>query len=91
MTVQFYTYLHCKPDGTPFYVGKGSKRRCFDFHTGRCDRHREIVAEHGRDNILVLVFQEESEDAALESEIKKIKKFREDGVDLVNILEGLVR
>lgn len=20
---QFYTYLHSKPDGTPFYVGKG--------------------------------------------------------------------
>jgi hypothetical protein len=19
---QFYTYLHCKPDGTPFYEGK---------------------------------------------------------------------
>jgi hypothetical protein len=24
---QFYTYLHCKPDGTPFYVGKGSGKR----------------------------------------------------------------
>jgi len=21
MNKQFYTYLHCKPDGTPFYVG----------------------------------------------------------------------
>ena len=27
MDKQFYTYLHCKPDGTPFYVGKGHDAR----------------------------------------------------------------
>lgn len=23
----FFAYIHCKPDGTPFYVGKGALRR----------------------------------------------------------------
>ena len=23
----FYLYLHCRPDGAPFYVGKGRGRR----------------------------------------------------------------
>ena len=29
---EFYTYLHCKPNGDIFYVGKGTGRRCKQFN-----------------------------------------------------------
>lgn len=64
MTLQFYTYLHCKPNGDPFYVGKGcdtgSGRRSHAFGQ-RTKHHKNVVAKYGRDNIKVFVFPCESE------------------------------
>lgn len=30
LAARWYTYVLCRPDGTPFYVGKGSGRRVLD-------------------------------------------------------------
>lgn len=36
-----FAYLHCTPDGTPFYVGKGALRRV-KYLGGRNAKHQEI-------------------------------------------------
>lgn len=91
--VSFYTYLHCIPDGMPFYVGKGGAarshgRRSHDFTNGRNKYHRNIVSKHGKENILVFVFPCESEDQALADEIQQIAQLRREGYDLCNISDG---
>ena len=39
----FYVYMHCRPDGSVFYVGKGCGKRARDF-ASRSQKHHEIVA-----------------------------------------------
>ena len=85
---QFYTYLHCKPNGDPFYVGKGFGRRSHIFMHGRNQHHRNIVAKHGLENIEVLRFPRESEAQALTDEIQWIKLLREVGYVLCNQTDG---
>ena len=47
LSEQFYTYLWLREDGTPYYVGKGSKVRAFVKHDHRCpvpsDRSRILI------------------------------------------------
>ena len=85
---EFYIYLHCKPDLTPFYVGKGSGKRSHDFCGRRNKHHKNIVAKYGAENIDVLVFQRESEIQALADEIQWIKVLRDAGYELVNLTNG---
>lgn len=87
---QFYTYLHCKPDGTPFYVGKGTGRRSHSFssHAGRSSYHTRIVEKYGKDNIRVFVFPCESEEQAFADEVHQIAQFRREGFHLVNSTNG---
>ena len=85
--IEFYTYIHCKPDGTPFYVGKGSARRSHDFrHRNR--HHEFVVAKYGAENISVLVFPRASEQLAFDDEVKWICVLREAGYDLANKTTG---
>ena len=84
---QFYTYLHCKPDGTPFYVGKGSGRRAHEFQ--RRNRHHEfIVQKYGRKNIKVFIFACESEEQAFSDEIHQISQLRKEDIKLTNVSGG---
>lgn len=86
----FYTYLHCKPDGTPFYVGKGCARRAF--HIGkpyfRNEHHLRVVEKYGRKNILIFVFPCESEEQAFADEIQQIAQLRLEGYVLANATNG---
>lgn len=84
---RFYTYLHCRPDGVPFYVGKGAGDRSHRF-TGRNRHHQNIVAKHGAENIGVFVFPCASEDEAFADEIQQIAQLRADGYRLVNQTNG---
>lgn len=89
---QFYTYLHCKPDLTPFYVGKGhdsihNGRRSHNFKN-RSNHHKRIVAKYGEENIIVMVFKKDSEESALKSEIRLIKMLRNAGFKLANYTDG---
>ena len=83
----FYTYLHCKPDGTPFYVGKGSKKRAFSFYD-RSKYHKRVVEKYGKDNIQVFVFECVNEAQAFADEISHIKQLRFEGFILVNHTAG---
>jgi hypothetical protein len=83
----FYVYMHCKPDGTLFYVGKGSGKRARDF-ASRNQHYKNIVAQYGRENILVSVIPCESDAHACSQEIQLIKAFREIGYELVNKTDG---
>ena len=84
---QFYNYLHCKPNGEPFYVGKGKRNRCREF-AKRSVRHKNEVAKHGVENIKVWVFPCESEKEAFAIEIQWIAQLRKEGYSLVNISDG---
>ena len=90
MTIQFYTYLHCRPDGTPFYVGKGNNRfgkRSHEFRR-RNQYHQHIVSKYGRENILIYIFPCESEEQAFADEAQQIAQLRQAGYSLCNLTDG---
>lgn len=88
MLQRFYTYLHCRPDGVPFYVGKGQGSRSHVFDVGRNRYHKNIVSKHGAENIRVFVFDCESEEEAFADEMQWIAQLRADGLTLANQTNG---
>lgn len=85
----FCVYIHRRPDGTPFYVGKGRPRRAFDFAPSRrTGHHKNIVAKYGRDNIRIDVVPLKDEALAFEYERLVIKIMRNYGKALVNLTDG---
>lgn len=84
---QFYVYLHLKPNGEPFYVGKGTFRRSNLFSV-RNPHHKNIVAKYGKENIEVMRFPRDTEASALADEIAWIKVLRESGFVLTNMTDG---
>lgn len=86
--MNFYTYLHCKPNGEPFYVGKGRGRRAYLLSRGENKHHKNIVEKYGAENIGVFVFPCDSEDQAFQDEILQISQLRRDGYRLVNRSNG---
>ena len=83
----FYTYIHCKPDLTPFYVGKGTFKRCHNF-SRRNIWHKRIVKKYGKKNIQIIIHKKDSEESAFRSEIRLIRLFRSAGVELCNLTDG---
>lgn len=84
----YYTYIHSKPGGEPFYVGKGKGKRSHDFINGRNKSYLEIIDLYGAENIEVQVFAKENEEEAFRSEIEYIKSLREAGYELSNKSDG---
>lgn len=85
---QFYTYLHCKPDGSPFYVGKGFGNRSHNIALNRNQHHKNIVEKYGRKNIGIFVFACHSEEEAFADEKQQIAQLRASGESLVNQTDG---
>jgi|GEM_PF-5062674 predicted GIY-YIG superfamily endonuclease len=86
---QYYTYLHCKPNGEPFYVGCGKKYRCFNFEA-RTEKHKKIVNRHGKKNIGIFVFHCESRNQALQDEKQQISQLFNQGYKLVNLQQTII-
>lgn len=87
METVFYTYMHCKPNGDPFYVGKGSLERCK--RKERKNKHyTNIVSKYGKENIQILMSKKDSEKSAFKSEIRLIKILRDAGFVLSNRTDG---
>jgi hypothetical protein len=84
---QFYGYIHAKPDGTPFYVGKGHGRRMLNF-TKRNPHHKNVVAKYGRENILMGKLDCSSEEISFELEKGLIACLRRMNAPLVNRTGG---
>lgn len=87
MKTDFYAYIHCKPDGIPFYVGKGGARRVSEL-TRNNRHHRNTIKKYGAENILVGKLACSSEAIAFELEKGMIKCLRRMGVTLCNMTDG---
>lgn len=89
MTKQFCVYIHKKPNGDPFYIGKGLLSRAYDFAPSRrTEWHKNVVNKYGRQNILVQVIPCMYEKEAFELEKTHIQIAREMGHKLVNLTDG---
>lgn len=86
--MSFYAYIHCKPDGTPFYVGKGLYDRVKLKERKHNKWHCNILQKYGKENILVGSMECSSEDISFQLEIGLIKRLKAMGVELVNQTEG---
>ena len=84
----FGAYIHAKPDGTPFYVGKGTRKRMRDFYTARSQWHKNTTAKYGRDNIITRFMECSNEDNAFALEIGLIKTLKANGYELCNLSDG---
>lgn len=84
---QFYAYIHARPDGTPFYVGKGHYRRMLNF-SKRNPHHKNIVAKYGKENIMMGKLDCSSEEISFELEKGLISCLKRMNVSLVNRTAG---
>lgn len=80
------TYAHYKPDGTMFYIGKGSVKRAYS-RAGRNVVWRRTVEKHGGFSVEILA-RWQTEQEAFDHEIFLIDTIKEMGVPLVNIAQG---
>lgn len=84
----FGAYIHARPNGEAFYVGKGAIRRAHNLNRPRNPHHGNIVAKYGKENVLVSFIPCSTESIALELEIGLIKTFIRNGVKLTNMTSG---
>jgi len=84
----YHAYIHFKPDGTPFYVGKGGGRRVASVNRPHNTRHTRTVHKYGAGSILIGSWECSSDDIAIQLEIGLIKRLRMAGVDLANNTNG---
>lgn len=85
----WYVYLHTRPSGEPFYVGKGTSNRAYDFAASRrTQHHRNIVQKYGRANIGIVVIAAMSEFEAFMLEKAHIQIARFAGYQLANYTDG---
>ena len=87
-TKEFYAYVHARPDGSIFYVGKGSGKRAKKLTRRTNTHHENILAKHGRKNILVGTMECSDEATAFELERGLIACLKRMDVPLVNRTEG---
>lgn len=83
----YYAYIHCKPDGTPFYVGKGLADRVRRIRR-KNKGHNAIVDKYGEAAILVGKMECSTDDTSKDLERGLIKRLKAMGAKLVNATEG---
>lgn len=85
---KFFVYIHCKPDGTPFYVGKGNQER-IKYVVRSNPHHVNVVAKYGLPNIQVITYPCRNEEESFNLEIEMIRILRDDmGHVLANMTDG---
>jgi len=81
---KYYTYIHKKPDGSIFYVGKGIGNRAYSKR--RNNYWKRIVAKYGYEIEIVAYWENEKE--AFEHEKLLIAKYKKLGCELANLTDG---
>jgi hypothetical protein len=84
--MNFTTYAHYKPDGSMFYIGKGTYRRAHS-SAGRNVMWRRTVEKHGGFKVEILS-QWKTEQEAFDHEIFLIDTIKKMGISLANIADG---
>lgn len=85
----FCVYIHSKPNGDPFYIGKGRINRAKEFSVSRRNAHyNNIVSKYGRENIVIKIIPCTNEKEAFELEKVHIIIARMGGYDLANYTDG---
>ena len=82
-----FAYVHCRPDGSVFYVGKGAYRRVKNLRE-RNEYHKRVVAKYGKENILIGMMECSSDAISLELERGIIKCLKRSGIRLTNCTDG---
>lgn len=82
----FYTYAHYTPEGRLFYVGKGQRKRAYEFKNRNAHWNR-IVAKYGEPKVEILASWSDEVDA-FEHEKFLIACFRDFGFTLCNQTNG---
>jgi hypothetical protein len=80
-------YIHCKPNGIPFYVGKGALRRA-KYLGERNPYHQAVVKKYGKENILIGKIDCSTHEIAFELERGLIKCIKYMGIKLTNFTAG---
>lgn len=81
-------YIHAKPDGSPFYVGKGTPTRMRSLTKNRNSWHNHITKKYGLENIQCLFLECSDEKTAFELEKGLIKALKANGYTLCNLTLG---
>jgi hypothetical protein len=82
----FYTYAHTKPDGTIFYIGKGSKRRAWKTH--KRNSHWKSIVKKYEDFGVEILAHWSTEKEAFDHEVLLIESFTDLGYSLANKTSG---
>ena len=82
----FYTYAHYTPEGRPFYIGKGQRKRAYNLNH-RNGKWKNIVVKYGTPMVEILA-RWNTEADALEHEKFLIACFKDMGYDLANLTIG---
>lgn len=86
---QFYVYIYRRPDGSPFYVGKGIRRRALSLSPSRRSPHfMNIIRKYGSKAVFVEMIPCESEYLAFSLERQLISSYREQRMVLSNMTDG---
>lgn len=85
---QFYVYTHSRPDGSVFYVGKGTIKRSMKLSRPENPHHINVVNKYGRKNIIVRTHPCRDEGQAFDLERMMISGYRASGIKLVNMTDG---
>lgn len=89
MRSDFCTYVHLRPDGSPFYIGKGTIARARWKKRRANQHHQNIVAKHGLNNITVRIIKSGlTEERAFAYERHAIECLRDFGYELCNLTDG---
>ena len=84
-----YVYFHCKPDWTPFYVGKGQGRRGTSIVSKNRNKfHQDVVGRYGAKQIRIITIPCENEAHAFDLERTLIASLRQTGYLLANFNDG---
>jgi hypothetical protein len=82
----FYTYAHAKPDGTIFYIGKGTGRRAWSTKS-RNSHWKNIVGKY-KDYGVEILANWDTEKEAFSHEVLLISCFKDLGYSLTNKTNG---